>query len=87
MADFIATGPTNAELIAAKKSITGGFARMFANNAAILQIVSILGFYDLPLNYLDTFRDKVNAVTQAQIKAAFKKHVQLDQMVTVKVAP
>jgi zinc protease len=44
-----------------------------------------IGFYQLPLDYLDTYRDKVAAVTQAQIRAAFQKHVQIDQFVTVQV--
>lgn len=84
LADFLTSGPTEIELINAKKSITGGFSRVFANNRNTLQLLTTIGFYNLPLNYLDTFRENVNAVTKEQIKAAFKKHVQFDQMVIVK---
>ena len=43
----------------------------------------MIGFYDLPLNYLDTFNDRVNAVTVAQIRDAFQSRVHPDQLVTV----
>lgn len=85
LADFIATGPTVTELTAAKKSIIGSFPRTFANNKNTLQLLTTIGFYNLPLNYLDTFRDNINAVTKEQIQAAFNEHIQLNRMLTVKV--
>ena len=43
----------------------------------------MIGFYDLPLDYLDTFNDKVSAVTQQEITAAFQRRVSPQTMVTV----
>ncbi len=85
LADFINQGPTEAELLAAKKNITGGFAMRFDTNKELASYVSMIGFYDMPLDYLDTFRQNVEQVTVASIKDAFKRRVnpQLMQTITV----
>jgi zinc protease len=83
--EFVQQGPTEAELAAAKKNILGGFPLELASNASILGQLVRIGFYQLPLDYLDTYRDTVAAVTQEQICAAFQKHVQLDKLVRVTV--
>lgn len=83
--DFITKGPSEAELIAAKKNITGGFAMRFDTNKKLANYVAMIGFYDMPLDYLDTFQQKVEQVTVASIKDAFKRRVnpQLFQTITV----
>lgn len=85
LADFISAGPTEAELIAAKKNITGGFPMRFDTNKELTNYVSMIGFYELPLGYLDTFQQKVEQVTVASISDAFKRRIdpQLLQTVTV----
>jgi len=83
--DFIAKGPTEEELTAAKKNITGGFALRLDSNAKIVQNLASIGFYKLPLDYLDTFNNKVEAVTAEQIRSAFQRRVHPDDMVTVMV--
>ncbi|MDO9271288.1 MAG: pitrilysin family protein [Methylobacter sp.] len=85
VADFIAQGPTEVELIAAKKNITGGFAMRFDTNKELASYVSMIGFYEMPLDYLDTFQQNVEKVTAASIKDAFKRRVdpQLMQTITV----
>jgi len=85
LSDFIAKGPTDAELSAAKKNITGGFPMRFDTNKKLANYVAMIGFYDLPLDYLDTFTQKVEEVTVASIVEAFKRHVQLDLLQTVTV--
>jgi zinc protease len=85
LADFIAKGPTEAELAAAKKNITGGFPMRFDTNKKLANYVAMIGFYDLPLDYLDTFTQKVEAVTVASIVDAFKRHVDLNRLQTVTV--
>lgn len=82
---FIKNGPTEAELIAAKQNITGGFALRVDSNSKIADYLAMIGFYDLPLDYLDNFNDKVNAVTVADIKRAFERRVNADTMLTVLV--
>jgi zinc protease len=45
----------------------------------------MIGFYDLPLDYLDTFIDKVNAVTVEQIHDAFIRRIHPDRMTLITV--
>ncbi|MGI9229811.1 MAG: M16 family metallopeptidase [Gammaproteobacteria bacterium] len=87
IADYINTGPTEAELQAAKLNITGGFPLNLDSNGKILNQVALIGFYNLPLDYLDTYIDKVNAVTVSDIKQAFAKHLHPDKFVAVLVGP
>lgn len=82
---FIENGPTEAELTAAKQNITGGFALRVDSNSKIADYLAMIGFYGLPLDYLDSFNDKVNAVTVAEIQDAFKRRVNADKMLTVLV--
>jgi zinc protease len=76
-------GPTEKELVAAKKNITGSFALRIDNNSKIIQYLAVIGFYGLPLDYLKTFNDKVIAVTREQIRDAFQRHVHPDVLATV----
>lgn len=85
LSDFIENGPTEAELIAAKKNITGGFALRTDNNSKLIDYVSMIGFYQQPLDYLDQFPGKVEAVTVEDIKTAFKRRIRLEWMQTVTV--
>lgn len=82
---FIADGPTEDELKAAKQNITGGFALRVDSNSKIANYLAMIAFYNLPLDYLDTFKDKVNEITTEQIKDAFSRRVQPEKMLTVRV--
>ena len=85
--EFIKQGPTPERLKAAKQNITGGFPLRFDSNRDILGYVGLIGFYKLPLNYLDTFSGNVEAVTADMIRDAFRRHLNQAQMVTVIVGP
>jgi len=81
--DFHDKGPTEKELTASKKNITGGFPLRIDSNSKIAEYLGMIGFYHLPLDYLDTFNDKVMAVTRKQIMDAYQRRVHPDRMVTV----
>ncbi|MDP1620083.1 MAG: insulinase family protein, partial [bacterium] len=83
LAEFVENGVSEAELTQAKNNIVGGFPLRIDSNKKILEYLAVIGFYDLPLNYLDAFPARIEAVTAAQIQAAFKRHVHSDRMVTV----
>ncbi|MGB1256143.1 MAG: M16 family metallopeptidase [Thiolinea sp.] len=78
-------GPSGNELGAAQKDITGGFPLRTASNADIVSYLSMIGFYDLPLDYLDTFTAKVEALTSEQVIDAFKRRLDPETMLTVVV--
>jgi len=81
--EFHAKGPTEAELLASKKNITGGFALNLDSNSKIVGLLGTIGFYDLPLDYLETYQEKVQAVTRKQVVDAFQRRVDPDHMVTI----
>ena len=83
MASFLRDGPTAQELKAAKDNLIGGFPLRIDNNRKILDNIAAIGFYNLPLDYLDTWTAKVEKVTIADIKAAFQRKLALDRMSTV----
>ena len=80
---YVENGPTPAELKAAKQNITGGFALRIDSNANLLDYLALIGFYQLPLDYLDSYNRKVEQVTLEQIRDAFKRRIKPEQMVTV----
>lgn len=84
---FLAEGPTADELKAAKANVVGSFPLRLDSNRKILENVATIGFYDLPLDWLDTYRDKAAAVSIEQIRDAFARRVRPENMMTVVVGP
>ena len=82
---FVAEGPTAAELKAAKDNLIGGFSLRIDSNRKLLDNLANLAWYDLPLDYLDTWTKQVEKVTAADIKAAFARKLHPERMVTVVV--
>lgn len=66
LAGFLAEGPSAAELKAAKQNMVGGFPLRLDSNRKILDNVAVIGFYGLPLDYLDRYAENVEKV-QRQI--------------------
>jgi len=83
--DFIDKGPTDAELTAAKQNITGGFAMRIDNNSKLSDYITMIGFYQMPLDYLETFQSKIEAVSAEEIKSAFQRRVRPELLQTVTV--
>lgn len=84
---FIREGPTEKQLEDAKRNITGGFPLRLDSNRKILEHLTLIGFYGLPLDYLDTFTDRVQAVTREQVRDVFARRVHPDRFITVLVGP
>lgn len=85
LTDFVVNGPTEKELGAAKKHLTGSFPLRIDSNGKIAEYLAVIAFYDLPLNYLDDFIPRIEAVTVEQIRDAFRRRVHPEHMVTVTV--
>jgi zinc protease len=81
--NFIKKGVTEKELKAAKDNIIGGFPMRIDSNGKILDYLAMIGFYKLPLSYLDDYNAKVASVTTAQIKDAFNRRLKSEHFVTV----
>lgn len=83
--DFLANGPTADELTQAKQNLVGGFPLRIDSNRKILEYLAVIGFYHLPLTYLDDFVPNIEKVTVADIRAAFARRVDPAHMATVVV--
>jgi len=80
---FVAQGPVVAELQMARQNITGGFALRIDSNADLVQTLASIGFYQLPLDYLQTYTARIDALTLEQVRQAFQQHIQPDKLLTV----
>lgn len=83
VARFVAEGPTEAELIQAKNNLVGGFPLRTDSNKKILDYLRAIGFYRLPLTYLDDWTRIVEGVTLEQIRDAFKRRVNPESLTVV----
>ena len=83
---FLKDGPSAGELAAAKAYLTGSFPLRLDSNRKILDNVAVIGFYGLPLDYLDHYQEKVRAVTVDDVKRAFSRYVRTADLITVTVA-
>jgi len=82
---FIDKGPSEKELESAKNNIIGGFPLNVSSNGKIAEYLAVIGFYDLPLDYLARFTGNIQAVTVEQIQDAYKRRVHPNRMVTITV--
>ncbi|MGE4238735.1 M16 family metallopeptidase [Hydrogenophaga sp.] len=82
---FVEQGPTEAELRAAREFLVNGFALRIDSNRKLLDNVANIAWNGLPLDYLDTWRQRVEQVSVADIRRAFARVLQPDRMVTVVV--
>jgi zinc protease len=85
LSGFLTKGPTETELKAAKSNLIGGFPLRIDNNRKILDNIAVIGFYNLPLDYLDTWTSNVAKVSMRDIREAFARKIALDQMSTIVV--
>ena len=84
-ARFIADGPSDDELRDAKLNLSGGFPLRIDSNAKLVGYLSVIGFYDLPLDYLDRWVATIEALTVEQIRDAFRRRIHPKRMVTLVV--
>ena len=85
VAKFIQNGVTEKELKAAKDNLIGGFPMRIDSNGKILDYLSVIGFYNLPITYLDDFNKEIDKVSTKQIKDAFQRRVKPQDFVSVTV--
>ncbi len=84
---LVAEGPTEAQLHAAKQYVIGGFALNIDSNAELANYLAMIGFYRLPLDYIDRFPEEIEKVTMEQVKDALRRRLAPNRTVTVVVGP
>ncbi len=80
---FLKTGPTEKELELAKKNITGGFPLTIDSNKKLVGTLASIGFYSLPVDYLDTYIDRINALDRKMVTDAMQSVLGSKNRVTV----
>lgn len=80
---FQKEGPSEDNLKASKLNISGGFPLRTASNSDILGYIELIGMYDLPLDYLNTFTKTINDISRDEVIDAFQRRVDLDKLLTV----
>ena len=83
LAKFVAEGPTEQELRDAKDNLIGSFALRIDSNRKLLANVSNIAWNDLPLDYLDHWTDRIEALTVQDVRSAMQRVLQPERMVTV----
>ncbi|MCQ4311449.1 insulinase family protein [Pseudomonas stutzeri] len=87
VAEFLEQGPTKAELERSKRETAGSFPLSTASNADIVGQLGSIGFYDLPLTYLEDFMQQVQALSVEDVRTAMSKHLSADGFVIVTAGP
>lgn len=82
---FVSDGPSDAELKAAKANLIGSFPLRLDSNKKLLENVAVIGFYGLPLDWLDTYQAKIATVSKDDVKTAFAKYAQPKHLHTIVV--
>jgi len=78
--DLLATGPSEEELAKAKRYLTGQFPLgLQAPDALATQLLDV-EFYGLDPKYVETFSDRVNAVTMVDCRRALKSYFCVDEL-------
>jgi zinc protease len=63
----------------------GGFVLRLDSNQKLTAEVASIAFFNRPLDYLNTFPQKVQAVTREDVKRAFKARVDTGKLLTILV--
>ena len=83
LTDFVKNGPNQIELEKAKTGLIGGFALKLDSNKKALMNLSQIAYYELPLDYLDEWVDRIAAVTREDVKRVLKTYFVSENMQTV----
>ncbi|MDE3010418.1 MAG: insulinase family protein [Pseudomonadota bacterium] len=84
--DFVAHGPTAAELKAAQQNLAGGFPLRLDSNRKLLAFAAMMGFYHLPDDWMQAYPRAIRTLTLAQVRDAVRRRLHPDQLLTVVVA-
>jgi zinc protease len=78
---------TAEELKEAQQYLTGSFPMRFDNNGKIAGMVSQIEFFGLGDDYLETYADRINAVTAADVQRAAQQYLKPEEILLVVVGP
>lgn len=84
LAQFMKDFPDD-KLAEIKSNLIGGFPLRIDSNSKIAGYIAMIGFYDLPLDYLERFPKKMAELTKEDVLNAWRKHIHPNKMLTLMV--
>ncbi len=82
---FVKSGPSEQELQAAIQYLSGSFPLSLASNRNIGDMLLKIAFYHLPDDFLQTYIAHIHAVSRDEIKTAFQRVIEPNQLLQVTV--
>ncbi len=82
--EFLAKGPTEQELANARRNLVSGFPLRIDTNREVADLIAMIGFYDLPTDWLLQWTRQVERVSREDVLRAFRR-LDPERMVTVMV--
>lgn len=80
--------PVEADELADSKAYrTGSLPVSLETSAALADIISDMAFYDLGLDFLQTYADRINRITADDVQAAARKYLSADDLLVVVAGP
>lgn len=80
---YVVEGQTEEEFSSTIKNITGGFPMRIDSNRKIVEYLAMIGYYGLPLDYLDAFICQIEQLSIDDTRDAMRRRLDPDKMVTV----
>ncbi|MDH3343571.1 MAG: insulinase family protein, partial [Gammaproteobacteria bacterium] len=80
---YIAEGPADDELADSISNVVGSFPLNLDSNSKLMGYLAMIGFYNLPADYLQKFVENIESVTPAKAKEAMARRIKTDKLVTV----
>ena len=76
-------GVTAEELEASRANVINSFPLSMDSNSDIVGLLGMIAFYDLPLDYLERYTDRMEAVERDALNARLRERIDPAAMVTV----
>ncbi len=83
--EFVENGITQEELDAARSYVRGSYPLSRANNSAMVVTLSKMGYFELPLEYMDWYIWELQQLTVEQVNQVIKRQLVLEALLEVTV--
>ena len=80
---YIKEGPEKGELADSISNVVGSFPLNLDSNGKLMGYLAMMGFYEMPDDYLQTFVEQVESVSTSDARKAMQRRIKTDKMVTI----
>lgn len=87
LCELLEQGPDKDAVELAREHLLGSLPLQLASNQDLLEQVAIIGFYNLPEDYVHRFSQQLRTLGGEDVRAALRRHLDPDLMATVLVGP